>query len=90
MSGIAPYQKLITKVNPVTLDATVAPEKEFDVVYFRPGTHITWNPKLLWTAGMDGTIEGLETVTPDMIIEAISYQSRRSLVKAELRVMVSL
>ncbi len=84
VSSIAPYQKLITKIDPVTLDATVGPEKEFDVLYFRPGTQITWNPKLLWTAGMDGIIEGLEEVTPGMLVEAIKLPGQKVAAKGRV------
>ena len=84
ISGITPYQKLIAKVDPVTLDASIAPEKEFDVVYFRPGTHIDWTPRLLWTAGIDGTIEGLETIPPDLIVEAIKLPENRFMSKGKV------
>ncbi|MCX6112718.1 MAG: hypothetical protein NTY22_05485 [Proteobacteria bacterium] len=84
ISGITPYQKLIAKVDPITLDASVAPEKEFDVIYFRPGTQITWMPKLLWTAGIDGTIEGLDTIPPDLVVEAIKLPDNRLISKGKV------
>jgi hypothetical protein len=84
ISGIGNYQKFIAKVDPVSLDASMVPEKEYDVVYFRPGTTIIWNPKLLWTAGMDGMIEGLDTIPPDMLVEAIKIPEGRLVSKGKV------
>ncbi len=77
ISGITTYQKLVAKVDPSSIDASMAPEKEYDVVYFRPGTTIMWSPKLLWTAGLDGTIEGIEAIAPDMMVEAVKEPEGR-------------
>ena len=84
VSGIAAYQKLIAKVDQTTLDATVATEKDFDVVYFRPGTQITWVPTLLATAGIDGKIEGLESIPLGTTIEAIKLPENRVMSKGKV------
>ena len=57
ITAIAPYQKFVAKVEPNSLDASMVTEKEFEVVRFRPGTAIVWEPKLVRTAGIDGVLE---------------------------------
>ena len=71
ISAIAPYEKFMAKIEPNSLDASVLPEKEFEVVQFRPGTAIEWNPKLVWTAGVDGVLLGDEEFSPDLFVEAV-------------------
>ena len=71
ISAIAPYEKFMAKVEPNSLDASVTTEKEFDVVRFRPGTAIIWNPRLISTSGVDGVLVGDETYPPDLVIEAV-------------------
>jgi len=39
-----------------SLDASLVPDKKVVVMEFRPGTYIKYNPKLDWSAGVDGTL----------------------------------
>lgn len=84
VSGITTYQKLIAKIDQVSLDASIAPDKDFDVIYFRPGTQITWAPKILWTAGVDGVVEGLENIPPDAFVEALKLPEKRVMSKGKI------
>ncbi|MEI6093026.1 MAG: hypothetical protein WCQ47_05005 [bacterium] len=84
ISGISSYQKLIAKVDTDSLDVSVIPKKEFEVVYFRPGTQITWNPKLMPTAGMDGVIEGMETIPLGLEVEAIKLPENRKMGRVDV------
>jgi hypothetical protein len=71
VSGIAPYQKLMVSVNPNTIDASMITKDEFNVVYFRPGTYIDWNPELVTTEGIDGNVITDRELSPDALISAI-------------------
>ncbi len=71
VSGIAPYEKLMVSVNPNTIDATMITKDDFNVVYFRPGTYIDWNPELVTTEGIDGNVITDEELSPEASISAV-------------------
>ncbi|HOW16986.1 MAG TPA: hypothetical protein PK443_04655, partial [bacterium] len=70
ITAISPYEKFMATVEPNSLDASVTMEKEFEVVYFRPGTAIVWNPQLISTVGVDGIVLSDEEIGPDVVVEA--------------------
>lgn len=70
ITAISPYDKFMATVEPNSLDASVTMEKEFEVVYFRPGTAIVWNPKLVSTVGIDGVLLSEEILSPALTVEA--------------------
>lgn len=56
LSGLPVYQKVSFEINPASLDASLIPDKKQEVLYFRPGTYIEMNPKIDWSAGIDGNV----------------------------------
>jgi hypothetical protein len=56
ITGLQTESKTMAQVDPTSLDTTMTPERDFDILYFRKGTHIDWAPKLVSTVGIDGYI----------------------------------
>ncbi|MFH1223993.1 MAG: hypothetical protein V1647_06605 [Pseudomonadota bacterium] len=77
MSGIVPNDKIMVKVEPTSLDATMITEKEFDVVYFRPGTYINWIPKLVTTVGLDGVVMIREETPLGVTVDAVRVSDNK-------------
>jgi hypothetical protein len=70
--NITPYRKVVFKVDPLSMDISMAPKNEYEVFYFRPGTLIQYNPELIQTVGVDGVIESNGPLPPTLLIEAQS------------------
>jgi len=71
LSGISPYRNVEFKVDPMGMDVSMAPKKAHEIMYFRPGTHIEYNPELINTVGLDGLIilsDG-QALSPNMSID---------------------
>jgi hypothetical protein len=58
------------------LDVSFAPEVDFEVLYLRPGTHITYNPRLLWTSGLDGFLDSNKAIPPFTGIEVLRAKDK--------------
>lgn len=56
ITGLPTDQRVAVSVDNTSLDATVVPEEEMAVAYFRPGTRIHYDPKITWTTGIDGYV----------------------------------
>ena len=69
--GIPSNQRVVVYVDKNSLDATLAPVEEKQVLYFRPGTRIHYDPELTWTAGLDGYLETAELLPPGVAIDII-------------------
>ncbi|OUS04024.1 hypothetical protein A9Q81_06300 [Gammaproteobacteria bacterium 42_54_T18] len=69
LSGVPPYDRISVKVDENSLDASFGTVKDVDIVQFRPGTRIRLNPKLTWTAGLDGLLYTDKIIPPGISLE---------------------
>jgi hypothetical protein len=54
ITGLPTEQRVQVQIDAGTLDVGMMPEQEEELVYFRPGTQITYHPKLIKSIGLDG------------------------------------
>lgn len=57
ITGIPPYQRISVGIDPASLDVGLTPLKSFEILQFRPSTHIRYSPQLTWSTGLDGMVE---------------------------------
>ena len=72
LTGVPPDTRVSVAVDNNSLDAAIAPIGDGAIVEFRPGTHIDYNPKLSWTAGLDGVVLHPGGIPPGTIIEIVT------------------
>ena len=54
ITGLPTDQRVEVQIDLGTLDIGMMPKQEEEIIYFRPGTYITYNPELMANIGLDG------------------------------------
>ena len=75
ITGLPADQRVVVNVDTSTLDASLTPVEDYAVMYFRPGTHIEYSPKLSWTAGLDGYLVNRRALPKDIKIEVVNLDN---------------
>lgn len=69
ITDLPPHQKIQLKIDPNSLDATIAPKEPSRMVLLRPGTAYDFSPEITWTAGLDGVVFNRQKLLPDAKIQ---------------------
>ncbi len=56
ITGLPTHKRIAVSVDRNSIDATLAPKENTRVMYFRPASHISYQPELIWTSGLDGVL----------------------------------
>lgn len=75
ITGLPAYDRIKVSVDPGSLEIDLAPEKELEVVIFRPGTSIEHNIEVVKSIGIDGRIEHAKPIPGDAVIDAVKIES---------------
>ncbi|MEI6093504.1 MAG: hypothetical protein WCQ47_07475, partial [bacterium] len=71
VTNIPPDVPITARVDANSLDGTLAPEHEKDFMYLRKASHISWNPKIVPTIGLDGYLDATGGYEEGVKIEAM-------------------
>jgi hypothetical protein len=71
ISGIQTGQTQYLSIDPESLDVSMVPEQDKVPLFFRPGTHIEYNPIIVANIGIDGYVLSSEVIPEDAQIVAI-------------------
>lgn len=77
ITGLPPDQRVAVSVDDTSLDASVVPEQDIVVAYFRPGTRIDYNPKIVWTIGIDGYLIHTIPIPEEAAIKIVRHQDNK-------------
>ncbi|MDH5560497.1 MAG: Ig-like domain-containing protein [Deltaproteobacteria bacterium] len=76
ITGLPVDQRLEVKLDSGSLDIGMASKKESEIVFFRPGTSIEYNPQLQKTVGLDGIVKWRQKFSPEDRIEIYSLENQ--------------
>ncbi|MFH1223403.1 MAG: SBBP repeat-containing protein [Pseudomonadota bacterium] len=75
--GIQSEEVVKARVDTSTLDSRLIPEREYELMYFRRGTNIEWDPKLFPTIGVDGYVDTASDIGDKTKIKAVRIKDSR-------------
>lgn len=84
VTGIRPEEKIKASIDLASLDTSMIPDKDYDVLYFRRGSYIEWSPILVPTIGMDGYVLTSQDIPDGLMIEAMRLSDSKIVSRSEV------
>jgi hypothetical protein len=78
ITGLPAGDRIKVRVDPRSLDIDLIPEKDLEIVVFRPGTKIEHNLKIVRNVGIDGKINHSSFIPEGALIEAVKVKTGKT------------
>ncbi|PCI28330.1 MAG: hypothetical protein COB67_06680 [SAR324 cluster bacterium] len=82
--GLPVDQRLSVRIDPGSLDVGLGVDENLKIVTLRPGTRITYNPKIIRTVGLDGVVEHKDALPVGIKIIVIRFHDQQRIQKISI------